>query len=51
MSKEMKQFTINDIAAHKDAGKGMYIVIDNGVYDVTGMFYPRVLASLQLSDL
>ncbi|KAI5851604.1 cytochrome b5-like heme/steroid binding domain-containing protein [Morchella snyderi] len=35
MSKEMKQFTINDVAAHKDAAKGMYIVIDNGVYDVT----------------
>ncbi|KAH0613576.1 uncharacterized protein H6S33_005462 [Morchella sextelata] len=35
MSKEMKQFTINDVAAHKDAEKGMYIVIDNGVYDVT----------------
>lgn len=36
MTKEMKQFTINDVAAHKDAEKGMYIVIDNGVYDVTG---------------
>lgn len=51
MTKEMKQFTINDVAAHKDAEKGMYIVIDNGVYDVTGMSYSYILTSLQSSDL
>ncbi|KAI5815769.1 cytochrome b5-like heme/steroid binding domain-containing protein [Pyronema omphalodes] len=30
-----KEFTINEVATHKTAETGMYIVIDNGVYDVT----------------
>jgi cytochrome b involved in lipid metabolism len=30
-----KEFTINEVATHKTADTGMYIVIDNGVYDVT----------------
>lgn len=31
----MKIFTLDEIASHKDAGSGMYVVIDDGVYDVT----------------
>ncbi|EPS37803.1 hypothetical protein H072_8376 [Dactylellina haptotyla CBS 200.50] len=30
-----KQFTPADVAKHKEAGDGMYIIIDDGVYDVT----------------
>ncbi|KAF3914917.1 hypothetical protein ABW20_dc0107982 [Dactylellina cionopaga] len=30
-----KQFTAADVAKHKDADAGMYIIIDDGVYDVT----------------
>ncbi|KAL7268604.1 hypothetical protein RUND412_008768 [Rhizina undulata] len=30
-----KTFTTAEVAAHKDAEKGMYIIIDNGVFDVT----------------
>ncbi|KAH6674425.1 cytochrome b5-like heme/steroid binding domain-containing protein [Tricladium varicosporioides] len=31
-----KQFSVADVAAHKDAEKGMYIIVDENVYDVTG---------------
>ncbi|CZR60599.1 probable cytochrome b5 [Phialocephala subalpina] len=31
-----KQFSTSDVAEHKDADKGMYIIIDENVYDVTG---------------
>jgi len=31
-----KQFTPADVASHKDASSGMYIIIDENVYDVTG---------------
>lgn len=34
----MKIFTLDEIASHKDAGSGMYVVIDDGVYDVTSEF-------------
>ncbi|KAF3939299.1 hypothetical protein ABW19_dt0200697 [Dactylella cylindrospora] len=30
-----KQFTISEVAKHKTAATGLYIIIDNGVYDVT----------------
>lgn len=30
-----KQFTPADVATHKDADNGLYIIIDSGVYDVT----------------
>ncbi|EWC46535.1 putative cytochrome b5 [Drechslerella stenobrocha 248] len=30
-----KQFTAADVATHKTADNGMYIIIDNGVYDIT----------------
>jgi hypothetical protein len=32
-----KQFTPADVASHKDASSGMYIIIDENVYDVTGL--------------
>jgi len=31
-----KQFTVADVASHKDADSGMYIIVDESVYDVTG---------------
>ncbi|PSS27564.1 hypothetical protein M430DRAFT_94289 [Amorphotheca resinae ATCC 22711] len=30
-----KTFTPADVATHKDASSGLYIIIDDGVYDVT----------------
>lgn len=30
-----KQFTPADVASHNTAESGLYIIIDNGVYDVT----------------
>ncbi|KAI5858514.1 cytochrome b5-like heme/steroid binding domain-containing protein [Tricharina praecox] len=31
-----KTFKPSDVATHKTVETGMYIIIDNGVYDVTG---------------
>ncbi|TVY83749.1 putative cytochrome b5, partial [Lachnellula suecica] len=31
-----KSFTTADVSTHKDASNGMYIIIDENVYDVTG---------------
>ncbi|KAH8797433.1 cytochrome b5-like heme/steroid binding domain-containing protein [Hyaloscypha sp. PMI_1271] len=31
-----KSFSVADIATHKDAESGMYIIIDENVYDVAG---------------
>ncbi len=31
-----KSFTTADIAKHKSVDDGMYIVIESGVYDITG---------------
>lgn len=30
-----KSFSVAEVAEHKDAEKGMYIIVDEGVYDVT----------------
>jgi len=30
-----KSFSTADVASHKDADAGMYIIVDDGVYDVT----------------
>ncbi|KAG9232574.1 cytochrome b5-like heme/steroid binding domain-containing protein [Amylocarpus encephaloides] len=30
-----KTFTAGDVAEHKDAANGMYIIVDSTVYDVT----------------
>jgi cytochrome b involved in lipid metabolism len=32
-----KTFSTADVAAHKDAEKGIYIIVDDNVYDVTGI--------------
>jgi cytochrome b involved in lipid metabolism len=37
MDKMSKTFSVADVAEHKDAEKGMYIIVDENVYDVTGM--------------
>ncbi|KAI6248645.1 putative cytochrome b5 [Erysiphe necator] len=31
----MKTFTTADVATHKDTDNGMYIIVDDGVYDIT----------------
>jgi cytochrome b involved in lipid metabolism len=33
-----KTFSVAEVADFKDAEKGMYIIIDNVVYDVTSRF-------------
>jgi cytochrome b involved in lipid metabolism len=32
-----KSFSVADVATHKDAESGMYIIIDENVYDVAGL--------------
>jgi hypothetical protein len=32
-----KTFSVADVASHKDASSGMYIIVDENVYDVTSM--------------
>ncbi|KAI6711331.1 hypothetical protein JHW43_006161 [Diplocarpon mali] len=42
-----KSFSPADVAAHKTSEQGMYIIIDEGVYDVTGSFpFPLSPSSL-----
>lgn len=36
----MKEFKLSEVAAHKTPENGLYIVIDEGVYDVTGILFP-----------
>jgi len=31
-----KSFSVSDVASHKDADSGMYIIVDENVYDITG---------------
>lgn len=33
-----KTFTKADVAAHKDESTGMYIIVDDSVYDITGAY-------------
>jgi len=45
-----KTFSVADVAEHKDAEKGMYIIVDENVYDVTGMsFFLSVWKPLSIS--
>jgi hypothetical protein len=39
-AKMSKTFSVADVAAHKDAENGMYIIVDENVYDVTGKIAP-----------
>ena len=32
-----KSFSVADVATHKDGESGMYIIIDENVYDVAGL--------------
>jgi hypothetical protein len=44
-----KTFTVSDVAKHKDEKEGgMYIIIDTGVYDVTGQSIAQVQSSMPL---
>jgi hypothetical protein len=38
-AKMSKTFSVADVAAHKDAESGMYIIVDENVYDVTGTLF------------
>lgn len=31
-----KQFTVKEVGEHKDVKDGLYIIIDNGVYEMAG---------------
>lgn len=33
-----KSFTAKEVAEHKTDDKGLYLIIDDGVYDVTSKF-------------
>ena len=33
-----KSLTVAEVAKHKDEKDGIYIIIDSGVYDITGMY-------------
>ena len=35
-----KQFTLAEVAEHRDAEKGMYIIVDANVYNITGTYLP-----------
>ncbi len=35
-----KSFTPAQVAEHKDPGNGLYIIVDENVYDVTGTSFP-----------
>lgn len=37
-----KQFTVQEVAQHKDDSKGLYIIVDNNVYDVTSKLFPII---------
>ena len=31
-----KQFTVKEVGQHKDVKDGLYIIVDNGVYELAG---------------
>ena len=41
-----KSFTTAEVAKHKDEKEGFYVIIDTGVYNVTGRFLPKFYAPL-----
>lgn len=45
-NKMSKTFSPSEVAAHKDAENGMYLIIDENVYDVTSMFHFPFLSQL-----
>jgi hypothetical protein len=42
-----KTFTTTEVAEHKDAASGLYIIVDTSVYDVTCMPLPAHAALLK----
>lgn len=41
-----KQYTVAEVAQHKDESSGMWLIVDSGVYDVTSKCFPNhILAS------
>jgi len=38
-----KTFTKAEVANHKDEKEGMYIIVDDGVYDITSAYSPLPL--------
>lgn len=41
-----KTFTTAEVGKHKDDANGYWLIIENDVYDLTGMFFDLVSASL-----
>lgn len=37
-----KSFTTAEVAKHKTEDGGIYIIVDNGVYDITGEFLSSI---------
>lgn len=46
-----KEFTPTEVSGYKDAEKGLYIIIDAGVYNVTGNSFTLLLLLLAPSHL
>lgn len=44
-----KSFTTADVSSHKDDANGFWLIVEDGVYDVTSAFYPFSLLSFSLS--
>lgn len=38
-----KSFTVAEVSKHKTEDSGQYIIVDNGVYDITGNTFPFFL--------
>jgi len=41
-----KTFSASEVAAHKNKEEGMYIIVEGGVYDITGELSCCVVLSL-----
>jgi cytochrome b involved in lipid metabolism len=41
-----KSFTTNDVSTHKDDANGYWLIVEDGVYDVTSAFIPFPLSPL-----
>jgi cytochrome b involved in lipid metabolism len=44
-----KSLSVAEVAEHKNADSGMYIIIDSGVYDVTSEYFPVLINPIQHS--
>jgi cytochrome b involved in lipid metabolism len=46
-----QSFSVKEVAEHKAADKGLYIIIDNGVYEMEGMLRDSSCTSIMFDTL